>query len=173
VRGQQAFVNTFAEMVYQRKIDRSVLARLVRKVFHSRAQRRLPSGIPRADQFRLHISSAETLIATRHETMTMIDGIDDGTFQWARFFYNANLSRYLQAQPSLAQSREWGHLFNEPTMQDIISFACRDLVDTLGMARIINAHRESLWNPDAWRRHKLRFNDHGEVVTPGGVIYPR
>lgn len=173
VPGKPVFVKTAADMIYHKKIDRKMLDGLIDKILHSRAQRRRIMGIPRDGQFALHAKTAGALMGARHETMMMIDDIDDSTFEWARFFYHVHLRSHLKEQLSLAKSVEWGHLFPKLTENEIVSFACRDLVDTLGIAPLMNATHGTILNPETWRKHELRFNDNGEVVTASGEIFTR
>lgn len=176
-RGRRAFIEALTRTIYQlssggqpAKIDWNALVAVVQRVLgvSTADQPRGPMGAPVTAQ------SVVLLTRARLEAIVHLKGIDDSSFEWARFMYHTLFGQYLRERPKLATDPALGHLFTAPTPSDVFSKACLDLVTLLGLARlgVINAREDSLWHPQSWRALGLKSVGGTEVRTRDGFVVP-
>jgi len=81
-----------------------------------------------------------TLVEARLLAIHQIDKFTEKEYRAARATHHANLAAYLRAQPSLALDPQFGHLFDQPDLEQLVNRACLDLLTHLGL----NHQRENV-----------------------------
>jgi hypothetical protein len=114
-----------------RQVPRDALRRLLLPVIdpHRTGQPRGPSAAP---------FTADTyfgVIEARILGEVFLSAFEDRDFEHARSIYRRSRRDYIRAWKGLAADRELGHMFEEPTLDNVGNKACVDLTIILGLIK--------------------------------------
>ncbi len=178
VKDRKALQEGLAQMLSQGRFDGDRLLPLVRRVFDPRG-----TGVPRGPiGGQLSPEDLVNLFKGRYLVLQHVETPSDSLFEWARFFYLSSLQSYLKDRPYLATDLDFGKLFTEPELSDIINNACLSVVSTLGLALVMLSDWPigALENPQTWIANHLQgritrtaFEGQGQVHVSGVILTPK
>jgi len=102
-----------------------------------------------------------------------LDKLPDELFEWARFFNLYAEEQYRQEQPMLGADSRHGRLFPQRRHDDMIKYACANLLTLLGAsitlkpdAKFIASHLD----PNEWKDGKVHGMIHKTDMIDGGLL---
>jgi hypothetical protein len=132
VRDRAALRRMLEDSMRARTFDREAFREGVRDVFdpHEQGWTYGPEEAPTSTENVVRLTEA------RFTALSVLERLTDQEYEDARLIYVASRAEYVRRQPSFAADPHGGQLFEEPTFNNILNNACRDLLTILGMGRL-------------------------------------
>jgi hypothetical protein len=127
--GKRELVALLERGIVTQRIDRDELELGIRNVLDREGTGK-PQG-PTGAQIRS--DHYVMLIEARLDALRRVDEIPDSEFDFARFVYRITRPEYAARQPSFAQDRRLGRLYEPSSGEEMANRACPDLLASLGL----------------------------------------
>jgi hypothetical protein len=113
------------------------------------------------------------LLTGRVTAEGQLDKLPDELFEWARFFNLYAEQQYRQEQPMLGADSRHRRLFPQRRHDDMIKYACANLLTLLGASFTLKPDAEfiaSHLDPNEWKDGKVRGMIHRTDMIGGGLL---
>lgn len=113
------------------------------------------------------------LLTGRVTAEGQLDDLPDELFEWARFFNLYAEAQYRQEQPMLGADSRHGRLFPQRRHDDMIKYACANLLTLLGASLTLKPDAEfisSHLDPSDWNDGNVRGMIHKTDMIDGGLL---
>lgn len=109
----------------------------------------------------------------RANAEAQLDKLPDPLFEWARFFNLFAAEQYQQEQPMLAADSRHGRLFPQRRHEDMMKYACANLLTLLGASLTMKpnpAYIATHLDPDEWKHGKVHGVIHQTDMSNSALV---
>ena len=140
VRDRASLRRLLADAMHERTFDRDAFYDAVRRVFDPHGE----GWAVGPEEARTTTEGVVRVTEARYTALNSLDDLTDREYEDARLIYTFSRSGYARQYPTFAADPSKGRMFEDPTFNNVLNNACRDLLTILGMGRLAPARQAEL-----------------------------